>query len=75
MAFYDVVILADLHLGSEIARANEALELLNSLRFHRLILLGDIFCDLNFRLLNEDHWRLNVVFGHDGKIPDVNFEA
>jgi UDP-2,3-diacylglucosamine pyrophosphatase LpxH len=57
MAFYDVVILSDLHLGSEIARANEALDLLSSLRFRRLILLGDIFCDLNFRRLNEDHWQ------------------
>jgi UDP-2,3-diacylglucosamine pyrophosphatase LpxH len=57
IAPYDVVILSDLHLGSEIARANEALDLLNSLRFRRLILLGDIFCDLNFKRLNEDHWQ------------------
>jgi UDP-2,3-diacylglucosamine pyrophosphatase LpxH len=54
---YDVVILSDLHLGSEMARASEALDLLRSLRFHRLILLGDIFCDLNFRRLNQEHWR------------------
>ncbi|MDI9612042.1 MAG: metallophosphoesterase family protein [Acidobacteriota bacterium] len=53
---YDVVILSDLHLGSEISRAREALELLQSLRFHRLILLGDIFCDLNFRRLKREHW-------------------
>jgi UDP-2,3-diacylglucosamine pyrophosphatase LpxH len=57
MASYDVVILSDLHLGSEVARANEALELLRSIRFRRLILLGDIFCDLNFRRLNEEHWQ------------------
>jgi UDP-2,3-diacylglucosamine pyrophosphatase LpxH len=25
--------------------------------FHRLILLGDIFCDLNFGRLNKQHWQ------------------
>lgn len=55
--FYDAVIVSDLHLGSEISRASEALELLRSLRFRRLILLGDIFCDLNFRRLKKEHWR------------------
>jgi UDP-2,3-diacylglucosamine pyrophosphatase LpxH len=55
---YDAVILSDLHLGSEISRASEALELLKSLRFHQLILLGDIFCDLNFRRLKKEHWRI-----------------
>ncbi len=53
-ASYDVVILSDLHLGSEISRAHEALELLRSLSFHRLILLGDIFCDLNFSRLKKE---------------------
>jgi UDP-2,3-diacylglucosamine pyrophosphatase LpxH len=53
----DVVILSDLHLGSDISRASEALELLQSLRFRRLILLGDIFCDLNFRRLKKEHWH------------------
>lgn len=54
---YDVVILSDLHLGSETSKAHEALRLIHSLRFRRLILLGDIFCDLNFRRLNKEHWR------------------
>ena len=54
---YDVVILSDLHLGSELSRAREALELLRSLRFRRLILSGDIFCDLNFRRLKKEHWH------------------
>jgi UDP-2,3-diacylglucosamine pyrophosphatase LpxH len=54
---YDTVILSDLHLGSETARAEEALETLQALRFRRLILLGDIFADLNFRRLKKEHWR------------------
>src|SRR5512147_2189708 len=54
---YDLVILSDLHLGSEVSRAREALDLLRSIHFRRLILLGDIFCDLNFRRLNKEHWQ------------------
>ena len=54
---YETVILSDLHLGSETARAEEALETLQSMSFRRLILLGDIFADLNFRRLKKEHWR------------------
>ena len=54
---YDLVIISDLHLGSEISRAREALGLLRSLSFKRLVLLGDIFCDLNFRRLKKEHWQ------------------
>jgi UDP-2,3-diacylglucosamine pyrophosphatase LpxH len=54
---YDIVILSDLHLGSDVSRASEALDLLRSISFRRLILLGDIFCDLNFRRLNKEHWQ------------------
>jgi UDP-2,3-diacylglucosamine pyrophosphatase LpxH len=54
---YETVILSDLHLGSETARAEEALETLQGISFRRLILLGDIFADLNFRRLKKEHWR------------------
>jgi UDP-2,3-diacylglucosamine pyrophosphatase LpxH len=54
---YDTVLLSDLHLGSESSRAEEALENLQSLRFRRLILLGDIFADLDFRRLKSQHWK------------------
>jgi UDP-2,3-diacylglucosamine pyrophosphatase LpxH len=54
---YDVLILSDLHLGSKVSKAEEALHLLKSLHFRRLILLGDIFCDLNFARLNKQHWN------------------
>jgi UDP-2,3-diacylglucosamine pyrophosphatase LpxH len=46
---FDTLILSDLHLGSEVSRAAETLLLLQSVKFRRLILLGDIFADLNFR--------------------------
>ena len=54
---FDTIIISDLHLGSEVSRAGDALELLQSARFKRLILLGDIFADLNFRRLTKEHWK------------------
>ncbi len=54
---FDTVIVSDLHLGSDVSRASAALQMLRSLSFARLILLGDIFCDLNFRRLKKEHWQ------------------
>lgn len=53
----DTLLLSDIHLGSDISRARDALALLKSYGFRRLILLGDIFSDLNFARLNGDHWK------------------
>jgi len=55
--YFDTIVISDLHLGSEVSRAGDALELLQKLRFNRLILLGDIFADLNFRRLTKEHWK------------------
>ena len=54
---FDTIIISDLHLGSEVSRAADALEFLQSVKFKRLILLGDIFSDLNFRRLTKEHWK------------------
>jgi UDP-2,3-diacylglucosamine pyrophosphatase LpxH len=54
---FDTLIISDVHLGSEISRAKDALALLKSRSFRRLILLGDIFNDLNFRRLKKEHWQ------------------
>lgn len=54
---FDTLIVSDLHLGSELSRASDAIRLLKRLRFRRLILLGDIFSDLNFHRLKKQHWR------------------
>ncbi len=56
-AVYDTLILSDLHLGSEISRAEQATRMLRQNRFRRLILLGDIFSDLNFGRLTKPHWK------------------
>ena len=54
---HDTLILSDVHLGSAMSRAQAALDVLQSERYRRLILLGDIFSDLNFRRLTSEHWR------------------
>jgi UDP-2,3-diacylglucosamine pyrophosphatase LpxH len=54
---YNTLILSDLHLGAETSHAREATRVLKQHRFHRLILLGDIFADLNFACLTKDHWK------------------
>jgi UDP-2,3-diacylglucosamine pyrophosphatase LpxH len=54
---YDTLILSDLHLGAEMSRAREALRVLQENQYRRLILLGDIFADLNFGRLKKEHWK------------------
>jgi len=54
---YDTLILSDLHLGADMSRAREALRVLRETRYRRLILLGDIFADLNFGRLKKEHWK------------------
>jgi len=71
---YDTLILSDVHLGSECSRADDATCLLKQSRFRRLILLGDIFADLNFARLTKEHWRF---LGHIRKLsnPKRNVEV
>jgi UDP-2,3-diacylglucosamine pyrophosphatase LpxH len=54
---YDTLILSDVHLGSDCSRAHDATRVLRENSFQRLILLGDIFADLNFGRLTKEHWR------------------
>lgn len=51
------LILSDFHLGSKVSRSQEAAELLKNFAFEKLILLGDIFDDLNFNHLKESDWK------------------
>ena len=64
---YNTLILSDLHLGAETSHAREATDLLKKTRFQRLILLGDIFADLNFARLTKDHWKF---LGHIRKLSN-----
>ncbi len=53
----DTLILSDVHLGADVSRAWDATAALKSNSFRRLILLGDIFADLNFGRLKKEHWQ------------------
>lgn len=53
----DTLILSDVHLGAEVSRASAATRMLRENSFRRLILLGDIFADLNFGRLKKEHWK------------------
>jgi UDP-2,3-diacylglucosamine pyrophosphatase LpxH len=71
---HNTLILSDLHLGAETSHAREATRLLKQTRFQRLILLGDIFADLNFARLTKEHWKF---LGHIRKLsnPKRNIEV
>jgi len=64
MIFADTIILSDLHLGSEVSRASEAMRMLKTASFNRLILLGDIFSDLNFRRLKKSTGAFSDTFAN-----------
>jgi UDP-2,3-diacylglucosamine pyrophosphatase LpxH len=53
----NTLILSDIHLGSDVSRADKANEVIGMYSFKRLILLGDIFDDLNFKRLKKEHWK------------------
>lgn len=59
----NTMIISDTHLGTSVSRAEPLLETLKKWRFKRLILLGDIFDDLNFGNLSEQHWNLLAYIG------------
>ncbi len=54
----ETLIISDIHLGTEVSRAKKVGELLKSYSFKKLILLGDIFENLDFEDLTTEHWNL-----------------
>lgn len=65
------MIISDLHLGSEVSRASDLLVLLSQYSFERLVLLGDIFDDLDFRDLGQSHWDFLAYIGDLSKKIEV----
>lgn len=58
----DTMIVSDIHLGSEVSRSHELLDMLQRYSFRRLILNGDVFDDLNFKRLSKSDWKfLSVI--------------
>jgi UDP-2,3-diacylglucosamine pyrophosphatase LpxH len=61
----ETMLVSDVHLGSKVSRARDLLRLLKAYRigkyewrFRKLVLLGDIFDDLNFKRLSKHAWKL-----------------
>jgi UDP-2,3-diacylglucosamine pyrophosphatase LpxH len=69
------LIISDLHLGSRVSRAKEATEFLKKFEFKKLILLGDIFEDLNFNRLRNDDWKFLALLTHFSKTRKVRWVA
>jgi UDP-2,3-diacylglucosamine pyrophosphatase LpxH len=72
----DTLIISDLHLGSFVSRADKLAELLRSMTFKRLILLGDIFDNSNFSRLSEENWELlNLIRKYSDSMSDSKPEC
>jgi len=55
----DVVVISDIHLGSEVSRTRDLRRALAQFYpFRRLIILGDLFENLDFSSLTRSHYRL-----------------
>jgi len=54
----ETLIVSDVHLGSAVSLAAALTHLLKNSTFKRLILLGDIFQDLDFSRLTGEQWKL-----------------
>lgn len=85
----ETLIISDIHLGSDVSKVKQLTSKLQfkleSGEIRKLILLGDIFQDINFKRLKKNHWNFlslirkfsdNIeiiwVYGnHDEKIVDV----
>lgn len=67
------LILSDLHLGSLVSRSREATEILKNYEFRKLILLGDIFQDLNFKQLRAEDWNFLTLVGRLSKTNKVRW--
>lgn len=67
------LIISDLHLGSRVSRARDATEFLKNFEFSKLILLGDIFEDLNFNRLRDDDWKFLALLTRLSKTRKVRW--
>ncbi|MFA6995131.1 MAG: metallophosphoesterase [Patescibacteria group bacterium] len=67
----DTLIISDTHLGDDSARCQKIIELLNTYRFKKLILNGDIVDGVNFQRFHSDHWQVFSVFRRLSKYHEV----
>jgi UDP-2,3-diacylglucosamine pyrophosphatase LpxH len=68
----DTLIISDIHLGSDVCRSEKLVEVLESYKFRKLIINGDIFESLNLKRLNTAHWNvLSRLRGYSKKAEVV----
>ncbi|MFZ2193226.1 MAG: metallophosphoesterase [Candidatus Moraniibacteriota bacterium] len=67
------IIISDLHLGSPVSQPLKVLKMLQEYSFRKLILLGDIFDDLDFRNLSKESWELLTYIGKISKERKVRW--
>lgn len=67
------LIISDLHLGSPVSQPVKVLNLLKSYSFRKLILLGDVFDNMDFRKLTKESWELLSYIGKISKDKKVRW--
>ncbi len=67
----DTIIISDVHLGSKVSRSDILVTELKKYDYKHLILLGDIFDDLNFKRLKKSHWDLLSYIRKQSKTVNV----
>lgn len=68
----NTVLFSDVHLGSPMSRAYDLLAALKDISFKKLVIVGDMFEDLNFKRLTTTHWEL---LSHIGRISRRGVEV
>jgi len=68
----NTVVFSDVHLGSPMSRAFDLLQTLKEYHFKKLVILGDMFEDMNFMYLTSTHWEL---LEHIGKVSRRGVEV
>jgi UDP-2,3-diacylglucosamine pyrophosphatase LpxH len=54
----DIVVVSDIHLGSDICQCSKFVKFLTNLNTKTLIINGDLFDSWDFRKLRKDHWKI-----------------
>jgi UDP-2,3-diacylglucosamine pyrophosphatase LpxH len=69
--YVDTLIISDIHLGSDLFRAEKLEEIIKSYNAKKLILNGDIFDSLNLKRLHTEHWNFLSLIRKVSKKSEV----
>jgi UDP-2,3-diacylglucosamine pyrophosphatase LpxH len=54
----NTILISDIHLGSDLARPRDLINTLRAHLYDQLVIIGDLFDDMNLERLNSDHFEL-----------------